>query len=81
MATRPDSNEPMSEAKPTKLLTTVEVAALLGVRTSWVYDRARNGGIPHVRLGRHVRFRLEAVEAWIEELEASSKNGPPPRRR
>jgi excisionase family DNA binding protein len=81
MATRPDSNGSMPEPKPTKLLTAVEVAALLGVRTSWVYDRARHGGIPHVRLGRHVRFRLEAVDAWIEELEVESTSGPQPRRR
>lgn len=69
------------EVKPTRLLTAGEVAALLGVRTSWVYDRARRGGIPHLRLGRHVRFRLEAIEAWIEELEAESTNGVPARHR
>jgi excisionase family DNA binding protein len=66
----------VTEKKPAGLLTAGEVADLLGVRASWVYDRARARGIPHLRLGRHVRFRLEAVEAWIEELEDSSTNGP-----
>jgi len=39
-----------------QLLTAEEVARLLQVRTSWVYDAARRGAIPHVRLGRYVQF-------------------------
>jgi excisionase family DNA binding protein len=52
-----------------QLLTAAEVAELLGVPVRWVRDAARNGLVPHVRLGRYVRFRREAVEAWVTEQE------------
>jgi excisionase family DNA binding protein len=53
----------------TRLLTAAEVASMLGVPRTWVYDQARAGRIPTVPLGRYRRFRVEAIEAWVEELE------------
>ncbi len=52
-----------------RLLTAREVAELLSVPAGWPLEQARAGSIPHVRLGRYVRFRREAVLAWLEELE------------
>ncbi len=57
------------------LLTAAEVAELLGVPTSWVYQQSRAGRIPTVTLGRYRRYRREAIEAWLEQLEAASSNG------
>lgn len=54
------------------LLTADQVAELLGVPTSWVYEQSRKGRIPTVTLGRYRRFRPEAIEAWIEGLEGAS---------
>lgn len=54
------------------LLTADQVADLLGVPTSWVYQQSRQGRIPTVTLGRYRRYRPEAIEAWIEELEADA---------
>ena len=51
----------------TRLLTADEVAERLGVPKTWVYARAREGGIPTVRLGRYCRFRPQAIEDWIAE--------------
>lgn len=56
----------------TKLLTVDEVADRLGVTKDWVWAQARAGRIPHVRLGRYRRFREEAIEEWLRELEAGS---------
>jgi excisionase family DNA binding protein len=53
----------------TPLLTADEVATLLGVPKSWVYEQSRQGLIPTVPLGRNRRFRREAIEAWVERLE------------
>jgi excisionase family DNA binding protein len=50
-----------------RLLDAAEVAERLGVPQSWVMESARSGAIPHIRLGRYVRFDLEDVEAWIKE--------------
>jgi excisionase family DNA binding protein len=52
-----------------RLLTAAEVAAMLGVPKTWVYEQSRAGRIPTVPLGRYRRFRPEAIEAWVEELE------------
>ena len=52
-----------------RLLTAAEVAALLSVPKSWVYEQAREGRIPVVTLGRYRRFREEAILAWVESLE------------
>lgn len=51
------------------LLTAAEVAELLGVPVSWVYDQSRRGRIPTVTLGRYRRYRREAIEGWVEEIE------------
>jgi excisionase family DNA binding protein len=51
------------------LLTAEEVAEMLGVTTAWIYGQSRTGRIPTVKLGRYYRYRLEAIEAWINEQE------------
>ena len=56
------------------LLTAGDVAGLLGVPPSWVYEQARLGRIPTVMLGRYRRFRREAIEEWVEQLEARPRD-------
>lgn len=53
------------------LLTAAQVAELLGVPQTWVYAQSRSGRIPTVTLGRYRRYRREAIEAWLQELESS----------
>jgi excisionase family DNA binding protein len=57
------------------LLTADQVASVLGVPRSWVYEQSRAGRIPTVRLGRYRRYRREAIEAWLAELEAEGVDG------
>jgi excisionase family DNA binding protein len=52
-----------------RLLTAKELAARWQVREQHVYALARDGGVPHVRIGRYVRFRLAAIEAWEAQQE------------
>jgi len=52
------------------LLTAAEVAELLGVPKSWVYEQSRRGRIPTVTLGRYRRYRREAIDGWIERNES-----------
>src|SRR5918995_4890634 len=52
-----------------QLLRPAEVIDLLGVSRSWLYDAAKAGRIPCVRLGGPdgpVRFRARELQAWIE---------------
>ena len=51
------------------LLTVEQVAELLQVPTSWVYERTRQRGLnrlPGFRLGKYWRFREADVLAWLE---------------
>ncbi len=51
-----------------ELLTVRDVANLLRVPTSWVYERTRRRGndqLPHVKLGKYLRFEEAAVIDFI----------------
>jgi excisionase family DNA binding protein len=50
-----------------RLLNAAEVAERLAVPRSWVLESARSGAIPHLRLGRYLRFSWPDVEAWLAE--------------
>jgi excisionase family DNA binding protein len=51
-----------------KLLDANEVAELLSVPVGWVREHTRTGAIPHVALGRYVRYSETDVVAWVESL-------------
>jgi excisionase family DNA binding protein len=52
-----------------QLLTAEDVAGLIGMGTDWIYAQVRADRIPHLKLGRFVRFRAESIDQWICELE------------
>jgi excisionase family DNA binding protein len=62
--------EPLALAQErNELLTVKEVAELLRVPVSWVYDRTRKRSLdrlPGIRLGKYWRFRQGEVLAWVE---------------
>jgi predicted DNA-binding transcriptional regulator AlpA len=47
-----------------RLLTAEEVAEILRVTATWVYEQSRAGRIPPVRLGRNGCCRPHAIAAW-----------------
>jgi len=47
------------------LLRPDQAAALLAVKTSWVYDAVRTGTLPCIRVGRHIRFTRAMLEEWL----------------
>ena len=55
-----------------ELLTVDEVAALLKVSRSWVYEHsrskqtARSDRLPHIKIGKYVRFEPRAVRAFLQ---------------
>lgn len=54
-----------------ELLTVAEIASVLKVPVSWVYERTRRSGgdrIPHIKLGKYLRFRWAAVREWLDSL-------------
>lgn len=55
-----------------RLLEAKEVAEMLACPVSWVREQTRRGRIPHIQLGRYVRYRREAVEEWIQQQERTA---------
>ena len=54
-----------------ELLTVGEVAQSLKVPVSWVYERTRRRGserMPHIKLGKYLRFELTSVRSWLETM-------------
>jgi predicted DNA-binding transcriptional regulator AlpA len=62
-----DAHRPVLPA----LLTVPGVADYLVVKPSWVYDHSDE--IPgKLKIGGQLRFRRQAIEAWLERLEAEA---------
>jgi excisionase family DNA binding protein len=65
----------------TTLLKPAEVAAQLAVSRTWLYDAAKTGRIPSIRIGGDdgpVRFVPEDVERWLDEARCSWLPGRSP---
>jgi excisionase family DNA binding protein len=54
------------------ILTAIEVAQLLRCNVKTVYESARAGNIPSVRLGRHFRFSRRAIMSCLGECKSTS---------
>lgn len=52
---------------PTAVLDAVEAAAYLAVTKDQVYRLVRSGELPHTRVGKSIRFRVEDLDAYLEE--------------
>lgn len=57
---------------PGALLDANQAGALLNVLPSWILAEARADRIPHVRLGRYVRFDADDLTTWMH----ARKQGP-----
>ncbi len=54
-----------------ELLTANDVARMLKVPVSWVYERTRRRGfdrLPHFKLGKYLRFSAQAVLDWLQKV-------------
>jgi excisionase family DNA binding protein len=73
-ASLPRSSESAAAAR---LLTADDVATVLRVPRSLIYALVRRGDLPAIRIGeRYVRFRLQAIEHWLEQREAGEPHTP-----
>ena len=69
---RDESIVDSSDSRLLELLTVDDVAALLKVSKSWVYEHTRTRGtprserLPHVKIGKYVRFDPQLVRAFID---------------
>ena len=66
----------MSENKPGAILTVDEISDYLKIPRSTIYKLVREGKIPAQKIGRHWRFRKEAVDSWLSETRIVKGTNP-----
>lgn len=52
----------------TRLISPHELGEILQVSVSTLYRLCRNGEIPHIRVGRTLRFSRPAIDRWLDEM-------------
>lgn len=69
-------DDSLASAVPTPLseplLRAEDVARLFGIPRSSVYEYVRSQQIPHIRIGKHVRFVRADLEQWVSGRRTSS---------
>jgi len=56
--------------KPDDVLTIEELSVYLKISKSTLYKLVREGKVPSQKVGRHWRFRKEAIDRWLDETRA-----------
>jgi len=57
----------MPESRHGVIFTVVEISDYLKIPRSTIYKLVREGKIPAQKIGRHWRFRKEAIDHWLEK--------------
>lgn len=69
----PEPN-PSNAADPSgRLIDVRELAQILNVPVSWLYERTRKGAIPSIRIGKYVRFDLREVMVFLKETQQADR--------
>jgi excisionase family DNA binding protein len=55
-----------------RLISPRELGDKRGMKLSWIYANAEAEKIPHLKVGKYVRFRLSEIDAWLE----TQRRGP-----
>ena len=62
--------------KDDTLFTVKSLARYLGTSTKWVYERVQLNEIPHIKMGKHVRFKKSEIDRWLDNLKVSAMDSP-----
>ena len=67
-----ENQKSKNEEEVSPLLTVEQMAEMLDVPKSWIYQRTQLGqkGIPHIKLGKYVRFDSDEVLAFFKKKES-----------
>jgi excisionase family DNA binding protein len=56
-----------ADSPPFALIDAKAASLMLGVPHTWLLAQAREGRIPHHRLGHYVRFNPDDLREWLQE--------------
>ncbi len=67
----------MADKEPERLLTIHGVCDQAGVRSSFIYERMKEGKFPQsIRVGRRAMWLQSEIQAWIQEMVRGSRPLP-----
>lgn len=58
---------------PRITITATETAELIGVSQQTVYNMAREGQIPHIKIRSRILFHREVIENWLRSQSSEVK--------
>ena len=58
-----------------KLWGVAELAERTGLPRSWIYSKAEDGTLPHLKVGRHLRFVPSEIARWLEGRRRGPRRG------
>lgn len=68
----------MADNEPERLLTIHGVCDQAGVRTSYIYERMKEGKFPKsIRVGRRAMWLQSEIQDWIRQQVAASRDPQP----
>jgi excisionase family DNA binding protein len=79
MTTRTEKQPQKPRRTGSLLIDAEEVAEMIGTSRRHVLDLAARDQLPHVQVGRFVRFRRPSIEAWAELTERGLGDEQPQR--
>jgi excisionase family DNA binding protein len=53
-----------------------DISAYLSIKIKTLYAMVESGDIPHYRIGRLIRFKIEDVDLWMEAKKVTGSNPP-----
>ncbi|MEZ6212174.1 MAG: helix-turn-helix domain-containing protein [Phycisphaerales bacterium] len=59
---------------PPQVMTIDDLAAYLQVAKSTLYKLAQEGKVPGQKVGKHWRFRREAIDTWLDQREKEGQD-------
>jgi len=57
------------------VLTIDELSSYLKIPKSTLYKLVREGKVPCQKIGRHWRFRKQAIDRWLENAQGDAEDG------
>jgi len=57
------------------VLTIDELSTYLKIPKSTLYKLVREGKVPCQKIGRHWRFRKQAIDRWLENAQSDADDG------
>jgi excisionase family DNA binding protein len=63
-----------TDSPPFALIDAKAASTMLGVPPTWLLAQAREGRIPHHRLGHYVRFNPDDLREWLQETRSMPRS-------